>query len=143
MISSSKWEAVSADFQAYDGASGTYASSTRVTARLESQRRSAMDEILIAVRSVADLEAKLEVIIPWTEDSAEYISTLDYIQQRNYHRALDTIQRLVIQRLFEASKANMSEMGQYVFIIGRLWLIILVCRLQTSNYHMERVKDPQ
>lgn len=136
MISSSKWEAVSADFQAYDGASGTYASSTRVTARLESQRRSAMDEILIAVRSVADLEAKLEVIIPWTEDSAEYISTLDYIQQRNYHRALDTIQRLVIQRLFEASKANMSEMGQYVFIIGRLWLIILVCRLQTSNYHM-------
>ncbi|KAF7970980.1 hypothetical protein HWV62_22471 [Athelia sp. TMB] len=88
-----------------------YGASTRATARLEADRRSAMDQQLVAIRAVADLEAKLGITTRWTPDHPEYRATVDYMRQRDYHRALDSIQQLVVQRLFELLKANMSGLG--------------------------------
>lgn len=36
-----------------------------------------------------------------------------YMHQRQYHRALDKLEQLVVQRLFELSKANVMGMGKY------------------------------
>lgn len=110
-IISAKWEAVSTSFRACSGG-GTLASNASTTARLKTRRRAAMEGLLVAIRSVEDLEVKLELTVPWPEDGLDFTDTLDYVQQRDYHRALDNIQRLVISRLFEASKANLSQMGK-------------------------------
>lgn len=81
-------------------------------ARLEADRRAAMDQQLVAIRAVTDLEAKLGLTARWTPDHPEYRETIDYMRQRDYQRALDQIQQLVVQRLFELSKANLSGLGK-------------------------------
>lgn len=70
-----------------------------------------MDQVLVAIRSVADLESKLQITEPWTENHPEYKTTFAYLQQRDYHRVLNKLQQLVVQRLFELSKANVMGMG--------------------------------
>lgn len=104
---------VSDNFRADDGGA-TYTSSARSTACLEAEHRSATNQILVAIRAVSELEAKLELTEPWTPTHPEYKATLEYIHQRDYHHTLDTIQWLVIQRLFEVSKANLSGMGKCI-----------------------------
>jgi hypothetical protein len=47
----------------------------------------------------------------WSEASGEYRETKQKVAERNYHRALDELERLVIQRLFELSKLNVSGTG--------------------------------
>lgn len=90
-----------------------YSANTRATARLEADHRTAMEQQLVAICTVNDLEAKLEITGGrWTHDHPEYIATREYMLQRDYHRALDRIQQLVVQRLFELSKANLSGMGK-------------------------------
>lgn len=92
-----------------------YAANARHTARTESERRSAMDQALIGVRAVADLESKLVIQVPWTESSPEYQETLTYMRQRDFSRILDKLEQLVVQRLFELSKANIVGMGKLFF----------------------------
>ena len=59
----------------------------------------------------------MELVNPWTEDEHEYRATLKYIQQCNYHHALDKLQWLVVQRLFELSKANVISMGKLSYLL--------------------------
>ncbi|OSD06272.1 hypothetical protein PYCCODRAFT_1344244, partial [Trametes coccinea BRFM310] len=47
----------------------------------------------------------------WTPADARYQEVLSRIRHRDFHRALDKVQQLVVQRLLELSKANMSGMG--------------------------------
>ncbi|KZT70621.1 hypothetical protein DAEQUDRAFT_653957, partial [Daedalea quercina L-15889] len=47
----------------------------------------------------------------WQPSDEEYIKTVKYIDERRYHRALDKLQQLVIQRLFELHKMNLSQTG--------------------------------
>ena len=49
----------------------------------------------------------------WTPDTREYIETAQYIRERQYHQALDHLQRLVVQRLFELHRLNLSGIGVY------------------------------
>lgn len=72
--------------------------------------------MLVAIHAVADLETKLELAEPWVENHPEYVATVQYIRQRDYHRALNKIQRLIVQRLFEVLKANLSGMGLSFFV---------------------------
>ena len=76
-------------------------------ARIEAERHSAMNQTLVAICAIADLESQMELVTPWTEDHPEFKATLTYIQQRDYHCSLDKLQQLVVQWLFELSKANM------------------------------------
>ncbi|KAI0083021.1 hypothetical protein BDY19DRAFT_873857, partial [Irpex rosettiformis] len=47
----------------------------------------------------------------WTSQYPQYQETLRYIQAQRFHRALDKVQRLVVQRLLEMTKANASGMS--------------------------------
>lgn len=89
-----------------------YAGSVRWTSRIEASRRSAQEQLTVAIRAVADLETRLLLRHPWTEDTPEYKDTAAYIHQRQYHRALNKLEQLVVQRLFELSKANVVGMGK-------------------------------
>ncbi|KAL6308620.1 hypothetical protein BKA93DRAFT_815267 [Sparassis latifolia] len=88
-----------------------YAQDARYTLRLETARRTAMHELTVAIAAVGDLEMKLGIDEPWTAEHPKYQETLSYVRHRQFHRALDKVQQLVVQRLLELSKANMAGMG--------------------------------
>ncbi|THG92734.1 hypothetical protein EW026_g8267 [Hermanssonia centrifuga] len=103
-----KWQKVSMDFVATEGHNVQDEAKTR---RLETARRHAMHEMAFALHAVEDLELKLKLNETWTPKHPKYEETLAYMRKRQFHRALDKVQQLVVQRLFELSKANIAGMG--------------------------------
>ncbi|THG96932.1 hypothetical protein EW026_g4986 [Hermanssonia centrifuga] len=103
-----KWQKVLMDFVATEGHDAQDEAKTRC---LETARRHAMHEMSLALRAIADLELKLELNETWTPKHPKYEEALAYIRKRQFHRALDKVQQLVVQRLFELSKANIAGMG--------------------------------
>jgi hypothetical protein len=47
--------------------------------------------------------------------SPEYQEALVTLNERRYRRAVDSLERLVIQRLFELAKLGMSGVGKMYF----------------------------
>ena len=45
-------------------------------------------------------------------EDEQYVKTVEYINNRRYHRALGKVQRLVIQRLFELHRLNLAQTGE-------------------------------
>ncbi|KZT26423.1 hypothetical protein NEOLEDRAFT_1198259 [Neolentinus lepideus HHB14362 ss-1] len=107
-----RWKAVSAQFVATPSQTAPqYAIEYRETLWLETACRTALDQLMVSIAAVGDLEQKLEIAERWTDAHPEYRKTLEYLRTRDFHRALDRLQQLVIQRLFELQKANMAGMG--------------------------------
>ncbi|EGO04410.1 hypothetical protein SERLA73DRAFT_68093 [Serpula lacrymans var. lacrymans S7.3] len=70
-----------------------------------------MQELVVAIRAVGNIEEKMGIVNPWTTETPEYQQTLQYMHQQDVYRALDKLQQLVIQHLFELSKANIAGTG--------------------------------
>ncbi|KAI0323535.1 hypothetical protein GY45DRAFT_1341373, partial [Cubamyces sp. BRFM 1775] len=94
-----------------------YNSDARRTRRVEASRCAAFDELTLAIQEVGDLETKLEIDQPWTPSDPRYQEALSRIQYQDFRRALDRVQQLVMQRLLELLKANMSGMAAKYFKI--------------------------
>ncbi|KAG2146793.1 hypothetical protein DEU56DRAFT_731337 [Suillus clintonianus] len=109
---SQKWQTMSDSFRNTSHAHAiNYAEDVQWTSRLEAQRRAALDGLMVRIRAVADLEDRLGVKERWTSQHPEYMSALKRIRSHNFRRALDKLQQLVVQRLLELSKANLSGTG--------------------------------
>ncbi len=48
----------------------------------------------------------------WESHDEQYTEILQYSNERQYHRALDNLQKLVVQRLFELQKLNLAGTGK-------------------------------
>ncbi|KAG1724941.1 uncharacterized protein EDB91DRAFT_1062539 [Suillus paluster] len=70
-----------------------------------------MDILLVNIHTVADLQAKLGILERWTEQQREYQEMLAYMKTNKFWCAVDKLQKLVMQWLFELSKANMAGTG--------------------------------
>lgn len=92
--------------------SEAYERDTKKTRHLESERRHARQEHVRVSLEVCELELKMGITNRWTPVTPEYVSAVQYLQERRYRRALDKLQRLVIQRLFELHKLNVSQTGK-------------------------------
>ena len=57
-----------------------YKADASVTFQLESARRAATDELYVAIHTVANLEAKLNIEHTWTEDDPEYHEVEKYLR---------------------------------------------------------------
>lgn len=77
-------------------------------------RSRTLDTVLVLQKAVADLETKLEIVIPWTPESPEWKGTEELIFHEEYCEALDRLEGLVVSRLFELTKMNQSGIGTYV-----------------------------
>ncbi|KAG1869619.1 hypothetical protein F4604DRAFT_1545817, partial [Suillus subluteus] len=108
-IADLKWQKVSQAFTHSTGVNTV--ADARQTLRLETARHTAMDELLLSIRSVSDYEEKLGISATWSTDHPEYRTAEAYMHMQDFHHALDKIQQLVVQRLFELSKANMADTG--------------------------------
>ena len=57
-------------------------------------------------------EAELGIEVRWIPGSSEYNAILVELYLRDYRHALDRLEYLVVQRMFELSKLGMSGVGQ-------------------------------
>jgi len=98
----------------------TYTLELSQTRKLETDRHFYAERRNILLREVNSMEVKMGITNRWQPSSPEYIDTLKYMSTRTYHRALDNLQRLVVQRLFELHKLNLAQTGEsilYSFMI--------------------------
>ncbi|KAJ6493883.1 hypothetical protein DFH09DRAFT_1104346 [Mycena vulgaris] len=65
----------------------------------------------IAQEEVAQFEEEHEIPECWVPGSKEYEEALVLLVERNYRRALDKLESLVVQRLFELTKLGMNGVG--------------------------------
>ena len=75
------------------------------------ERNAALRKLQLAEAALEDIERRMGISERWTEDSAEYKEAQAYVKNRRFIRAVDQLERLVVQRLFELSKANLAGTG--------------------------------
>ena len=73
------------------------------------QATTKLDEISCTVDKY---EAELSIGVRWTPSSPEYRTILAELHLRDYRHALDRLEYLVVQRMFELSKLGMSGVGK-------------------------------
>ncbi|KAG6883489.1 hypothetical protein C0992_008628, partial [Termitomyces sp. T32_za158] len=94
-----------------DASTDSYASALCRTRKRETERRYADERRDQLICDVIQLEEKLGIARAqrWTFSSPKFLSVTKYISHRKYEQALDKLQKLVIQRLFELQKLNLSH----------------------------------
>ncbi|KAG2029491.1 hypothetical protein BDR03DRAFT_936832 [Suillus americanus] len=88
-----------------------YATNLSQTRKLETQRRHTNERYDSILQDVVALELKMGIVRRWEPADQQYLATLKYMSQREYHHTLDNLQRLVVLRLFELHKLNISQTG--------------------------------
>ncbi|KAF9056704.1 hypothetical protein BJ165DRAFT_1399313, partial [Panaeolus papilionaceus] len=81
------------------------------TQRKETARRHAQEITRKDLLRVQELERKLEIKVRWKQRDPEWKAVEKLVKQRKYQRALDSLEGLVVSRMFELSKMNMSGTG--------------------------------
>ncbi|KAJ7058287.1 hypothetical protein C8F01DRAFT_1220566 [Mycena amicta] len=79
--------------------------------KLPIKLRHAREKIAQERDVIVELELDLDIIVPWTPTSQEWIQTMDTVRKHRYRKALDALELLVIQRLLELTKMNRSGTG--------------------------------
>ncbi|KAJ7066287.1 hypothetical protein C8F01DRAFT_1208564 [Mycena amicta] len=101
---------VQTSFVAAD-AEGGYSEQAKSTRRVEAQRRHACEIQERAAVVVRDLEVRLAIATRWEEGDEKWEAVAKKLSRRHYQRALDKLQGLIIARMFELAKCNMSGTG--------------------------------
>ncbi|KAJ6600447.1 hypothetical protein DFH09DRAFT_901486 [Mycena vulgaris] len=80
-------------------------------AKAELARRHGKEKLEKDLEAVQDLEVLLEVVDRWTVASPKWVSTVVEIKKRKYQLALDALELLIVERIFELTKMNQSQTG--------------------------------
>lgn len=89
----------------------SYSGDMAATRKLETQRRYSAERLATIQQEVTSMEVKMGIANRWQPSSPEYQAMLKYMSNHQYQRALDNLQRLVVQRLFELQRLNISQTG--------------------------------
>ncbi|KAI0681720.1 hypothetical protein BC835DRAFT_1311796, partial [Cytidiella melzeri] len=84
------------------GRGSHYAHDLSATRRMETEHRHANEHY-------TRVHDDMGIGIRWTPTTPEYITALKYIKERKYHHALNKLQKLVTQRLFELQRLNVAQ----------------------------------
>jgi hypothetical protein len=77
----------------------------------ETKRRHAIENHAKDLLTVQQLEEKLEIESRWMPTSAEWRAASELVGRRRYQRCLDNLEGLIVSRMFELTKMNMSQTG--------------------------------
>jgi hypothetical protein len=80
--------------------------------KAELARRHAREKVDRALEAVHELEEKLGISDRWTSESPQWTATVQQIKQKKYQKALDAVELLVVERIFELTKINQSQTGK-------------------------------
>ncbi|KAJ7138739.1 hypothetical protein C8R43DRAFT_1089295 [Mycena crocata] len=89
----------------------TYDLAVQSTRQIETQRRHAIEMHTKSLTTVQDLELRMGVTPRWVRGGPEWVAAALLVGKRRYQRALDQLEGLVIARMFELTKVNMSGTG--------------------------------
>lgn len=64
------------------------------------------------LRAVQLMEMKMGIVARWAPDSLEWKAAAEKVSMRQYQRCLDSLEGLIVARMFELSKMNMSQTGE-------------------------------
>lgn len=81
--------------------------------KAELARRHAKEKVENDLESVRELERILDVVERWTTTSAKWVATTVEIKKRKYQLALDALELLIVERIFELTKMNQSQTGAW------------------------------
>lgn len=95
----------------------SYAADLSRTRKAETERRVAAERYNQLMHDIVQMEVHLGITTRWQPADPAYIQTTKYMSERTYQRALDKLQQLVIQRLFELNRLNLAATGMYSYII--------------------------
>lgn len=88
-----------------------YSSDMTATRKLETQCRYSAEHLATIQQDVVSMEVKMGITNRWQPSSPEYQAMMKYMSNYQYQRALDNLQRLVVQQLFELQQLNISQTG--------------------------------
>ncbi|KAJ7191133.1 hypothetical protein GGX14DRAFT_537905 [Mycena pura] len=88
-----------------------HAAYTPGISKAELARRHAKEKVEKDLESVQSLEVQLDVAERWTAESPKWVSTVVEIKKRKYQLALDALELLIVERIFELTKMNQSQTG--------------------------------
>jgi hypothetical protein len=87
------------------------------TVSKETERRHALELERKDMLIVHQLERQLNITSRWTRDDVEWNDTEILVRKRRYQRCLDSLEGLIVARMFELTKMNMSQTGIYYFLL--------------------------
>ncbi|KAF9030670.1 hypothetical protein BDP27DRAFT_1246108 [Rhodocollybia butyracea] len=91
--------------------------------KTETRRRYLLEQRDKILFETVQLEAVMNIDRRWEPSDREYKDAVGYINTRKYRQALERLHKLVVQRLFELHKMNLSNTGTlYFFLKFRLLL---------------------
>ncbi|KAF8181477.1 hypothetical protein K438DRAFT_1601622, partial [Mycena galopus ATCC 62051] len=88
--------------------------------KAELARRHAKEKMDRDLEAVHELEEKLEISGRWTPESPKWAVTVAEIKQKKYQKALDAVELLVVERIFELTKINQSQTGKHFLIFWHI-----------------------
>jgi hypothetical protein len=62
---------------------------------------------------VEELEETLDIVEHWTMESPKWGATVDGIKKQKYVLALDLLELLIVEHIFELTKMNQSQTGKW------------------------------
>ncbi|KAJ7857422.1 hypothetical protein B0H14DRAFT_3085219 [Mycena olivaceomarginata] len=74
-------------------------------------RRRAEEKVEKDLQRVHELEETLDIVERWTSGSPKWEATVEEIKKRKYAVALDALELLIVERIFELTKMNQSQTG--------------------------------
>ncbi|KAG6862606.1 hypothetical protein C0991_011258 [Blastosporella zonata] len=77
----------------------------------ETRLRHARELVQRDLASVQEMELELNVVQRWTPDCEAWKAASILVARRRYQRCLDELEGLVVSRMFELTKMNMSQTG--------------------------------
>lgn len=86
--------------------------SPREIAAYERRRRYAIKKHLDKQEEISHLEEKMNIAQTWGKGSAERKEVEGMLRTREYRLAIDKLEELVVCRIFELTKMNMSQTGE-------------------------------
>ncbi|KAI0686720.1 hypothetical protein BC835DRAFT_1408502 [Cytidiella melzeri] len=89
--------------------SASYRKDLATTHQIKSEHRHASEQYERVSLEVCALEVQMGLTMHWTPATPQYMAAIKYIKERKYHRALNKLQKLVTQRLFELHKLNVAQ----------------------------------
>lgn len=89
-----------------------------MTASAETARRHALESNKRDLAAVQVLENKLNITQRWTSDSLEWQQAAEKVSMRRYQRCIDALEGLVVARMFELTKMNMSQTGRFPLVLS-------------------------
>jgi len=89
-----------------------------MTASVETAHHHALESQKRDLTAVQVLESKLNIAQRWTLNSVEWQQAAEKVSMRHYQHCIDALEGLVVARMFELTKMNMSQPGMFPHILS-------------------------